>query len=231
MAFGIPTDRRGQTLLLIIVACLAGGYFFWDKVQAPKADQIHEAVTEADSLEAIVRKAKADLASGSVESMRRRVEQYRGALSRMRMLVPEQNEVATLIDDISTKAKLRGISVGRFTPLSVVAGPPLVLHFQNPDSAVGGKKKPPEPAFDIYRYRLDVYGHYDQLGEFLTDVASLPRIMVTQNITLQPASQATQKLLSDTLGALLEANVTLQTYVKRKPATHSPAAGGVDASR
>ncbi|HTR21856.1 MAG TPA: type 4a pilus biogenesis protein PilO [Gemmatimonadales bacterium] len=227
MAFGIPKDTRGQILFLIIVACLAGGYFLWDLKVSKIGDQVAETQRDVDSLNAIVKKAKADLASGSVESMRAAVEQYRAALGRMRQLVPEQNEVPTLIDDISTKAKLRGITVGRFAPLSVEPGPGLALKFQAETTSTG-KKKPPEPAFDIYRYRLEVYGHYDQLGEFITDVASLGRIMVPQDVVLKPAAQGTQKLLSDTLGALLEANLTLRTYVKRKPST--PAAGGTNAT-
>jgi Tfp pilus assembly protein PilO len=67
------------------------------------------------------------------------------------------------------------------------------------------------PAFDIYRYRFQVYGHYDQIGEFLADVASLSRIMVPQDLVLRPASQQTQKLVGDTLGALLEASFDLRT--------------------
>src|SRR3989454_2892504 len=99
-------------------------------------------------------RAKADLASGTVEDLRRKVEKYQAMLGLMRRLVPEKNEVPALIDDISTKAKVRGINIGRFEPLAVEPGPP----------------------FDTYRYRIEILGHYDQVGEFLADIASLPRI-------------------------------------------------------
>src|SRR3989454_4962744 len=52
-------------------------------------------------------RAKADLASGTVEDLRRKVEKYQAMLGLMRRLVPEKNEVPALIDDISTKAKVR----------------------------------------------------------------------------------------------------------------------------
>ena len=81
MAFGLPQDQRSQVMLLVVVACLAGGYFFWSKVQNPRREEVIAATqAQIDSLNAIIRKAKADLASGSVESMRRAVEQYRAAL-------------------------------------------------------------------------------------------------------------------------------------------------------
>jgi type IV pilus assembly protein PilO len=217
MAFGIPQDQRSLVMLLIIVGCLAGGYFLWDKVQSPRRAQAAAGERQIDSLSGVIRKAKADLASGSVESMRRAVEQYRAALGLMRRLVPEQNEVPSLLEDISNRAKVRGISLGSFQPLPAEPGPALVLSYRE-QGDTAQPTRAPEPAFDIYRYRLQVYGHYDQIGEFLADVASLPRIMVPQGLVLRPASQQTQKLVGDTVGALLEASFDLRTYVKRTSA-------------
>jgi hypothetical protein len=88
MAFGLPRDQRGQVMLLIIVACLAGGYFLWDKVQTPLAAEVSGARDSIAALNAVIEKAKADLAGGSVESMRQAAERYRGALGVMRQLVP-----------------------------------------------------------------------------------------------------------------------------------------------
>ncbi len=228
MAFGIPQDQRGQVMLLIVVASAAGAYFAWTKVNSPRVAQVAATQSEIDSLGAIVRKAKADLASGSVESMRRALEQYRAALGLMRRLVPEQNEVPSLLEDISNRAKVRGVQLGSFQPLPPEPGPPLVLTYREPGDTAKASG-PPKPAFDIYRYRLQVYGHYDQVGEFLADVASLPRIMVPQGLTLTPATQQTQKLVGDTLGALLEASFDLRTYVKRPPPTTSSAGGTTSA--
>jgi type IV pilus assembly protein PilO len=227
VAFGIPQDSRSQMMLLIIVACLAGGYFFWSKVQSPRQATITATGREIDSLNEVVRKAKADLAGGSVESMRRAVERYRAALGLMRQLVPEQNEVPSLLEDISNRAKVRGISLGSFQPLPPEPGPPLALAYREPGDT--GKKKAGAPAFDIYRYRLQVYGHYDQIGEFLADVSSLPRIMVPQGLVLRAASQQTQKMVGDTMGALLEASFDLRTYVKRAPPSRARAGGAIDA--
>ena len=227
MAFGLPSDRRSQIMLLIVVGCLAGGYFAWDKVQSPRRARVVSTAKLIDSLNTVISKAKADLASGSVESMRRSVEQYRAALGLMRRLVPEQNEVPTLLDNVSNRAKVRGVQLGSFQPLSAEPGPPLVLAFREPSDSANAP--PPLPAFDIYRYRFQVYGHYDQIGEFLADVASLSRIMVPQDLVLRPASQQTQKLVGDTLGALLEASFDLRTYVKRPPVSPAAAGGTGDA--
>jgi type IV pilus assembly protein PilO len=203
----LPQDKQSQVMLLITAAMLGLGYAFWTYWAQPTNQQIHQVQVETDSLQAIIDRAKADLASGSVEDLRRKVEAYRALLGIMRRLVPEKNEVPALIDDISTKAKVRGVTIGRIEPLPVESAQP----------------------FDTYKYRLEIIGHYDQLGEFLSDIASLPRIIVPQDVTLKPAQQQAQKFLSDTLGALLEAQFYIRTFVKSSappppPAGKQPAA-------
>src|SRR5437879_1171874 len=201
----LPSDQRSQIMLLLTLSALAGGYFFWTKKHTPDVEQIRSANTESDSLELIVAAAKRDLASGSIEDLRRRVEEYQGSLELMRRLVPERNEVPTLIDDFSTKAKVRGITIGKIQPLTPEPGSP----------------------FDTYRYRLEIFGHYDQIGEYLADIASLPRIVVPQDIILSSATPAVQKLLADTAGALLLAEFSIRTFVKSpgpKPAGGAPRA-------
>jgi len=197
----IPTDQRSQIMMLLVLVAGAGGYFFWTKVGSPQLDRIAAAHTEADSLQKIVEAAKADLANGTVEDLRRKVEEYSGSLELMKRLVPDRNEVPTLIDDISTKAKVRGITLGKIQPLTPEIGAP----------------------FDTYRYRLEVYGHYDQIGEYLADVASLPRIVVPQDVVLYSAPPATAKLLGDTAGSLLLAEFTIRTFVKSTSPPPPPA--------
>src|SRR6266545_683210 len=202
MAFGLPTDQRGQILALLILVAGAGGYFAWTKVLSPQNARVAEAHQQTDSLQAIVDAAKRDLASGTVEDLRRKVEEYTGSLELMRRLVPERNEVPTLIDDISTKAKVRGVTLDKIQPLTPEPGSP----------------------FDTYRYRLEVYGHYDQIGEYLADIASLPRIVVPQDVILTSATPAAQKLLGDTLGSLLLASFSIRTFVK-SPTPPAPPGG------
>jgi Tfp pilus assembly protein PilO len=146
-----------------------------------------------DSLILMTDSAKKLLAQGSVEDLRRRLEGYRSSLELMRRLVPDRNEVANLMDEISTRAKIRGVQVAQFQPL------------------------PPEPGpapFQTYKYQYSVIGRFDQLGEFLSDVASLQRIIVPVDLTLGVADGARAKALGDSSGALLEARFQVRTFVK-----------------
>jgi type IV pilus assembly protein PilO len=188
----LPQDRQSQVMLLITIGMAALGYAFWNYWAKPTGEEIEATQNEIRNMETVIAQAKADLASGTVEDLRRKVEEYTALLGIMRRLVPEKNEVPALIDDISTKAKVRGVTIGRIEPQAVEPGPP----------------------FDTFRYRLEIIGHYDQLGEFLSDIASLPRIIVPQDVVLRPAAQQAQKLLGDTAGALLEAQLGIRTFVK-----------------
>src|SRR5690349_4270700 len=188
----LPQDKQSQVMLLITLAMGGAGWAFWNYWAQPTGAEIAATKTTIDSLQLIIDRAKQDLASGTVEDLRRKVEEYTALLSVMRRLVPEKNEVPALIDDISTKAKVRGVTVGRIEPQAVEPGSP----------------------FDTYRYRLEIIGHFDQLGEFMSDIASLQRIIVPQDVNLKAANSQAQKLIGDTTGALLEAQFMIRTYVK-----------------
>jgi type IV pilus assembly protein PilO len=200
MALGIPKDQRSQLMLILVLLAGGAGYAYWTYKHAPDADNIAGLQRQRDSLTTVVDKARADLANGTVEDLRRRADEYAADLVLMRQLVPEKNDVPNLLDDISTKMKIRGVTQQQFAPMSLDHGQP----------------------FDTYQYKLEVYGHYDQIGEFLADIASMPRIVVPQGVGLKPATPNVMKLLQDTAGGLLEADFTIKTYVKA-PAPPTPA--------
>ena len=196
----IGADKQVPILLILIAATI--GYVGYsgtglDAVGLRGVQQTQDSIVarqkSIDSLVAMTDSAKRLLATGSVEDLRRRLEGYRGSLELLRTLVPDRNEVANLMDEISTRAKIRGVLVANFQPL------------------------PPEPGpapFETYKYQYSVVGRYDQLGEFLSDVASLRRIIVPVDLTLGAVAAQNAKALGDSSGALLEARFQIRTFVK-----------------
>ncbi|MEA2714213.1 MAG: type pilus assembly protein PilO [Gemmatimonadales bacterium] len=155
------------------------------------------------TLEAATDSAKKELARGTVADVRKRLESYRGSLSLLRRLVPERNEVPNLLDDISTRSKIRGVTLSQVVPQPVEQGP---------------------APFDTYKYNMSVIGRYDQIGQFMADVASLQRIIVPYDLTIAVANSQAAKVLGDTTGALLEAKFQIRTYVK-SPNSEGEASG------
>jgi type IV pilus assembly protein PilO len=73
----------------------------------------------------------------------------------------------------------------------------------------------PGPApFNTYKYNMSVIGKYDQIGQFLADVASLQRIIVPYDLSIAAANSSAAKVLGDSTDALLEAKFQIRTYVK-----------------
>jgi type IV pilus assembly protein PilO len=149
-------------------------------------DSITTLTAETDS-------ARAQHPQGTMEDLRRRLNNYRISLELMRRLVPERNEVPNLLDAITTRARIRGVNLSQVSPLGLTSGP---------------------APFDTQAYQLSVLGHYDQIGEFLADIASLERIIVPLDLKLAQAPAQSAKALGDSTGAMLEAKFLIRTYVK-----------------
>jgi type IV pilus assembly protein PilO len=198
----MATSSQKATPLLVMLLAGLTGYIAYTGAVIETAGMKGLAAREARvvamrdtiaRLQASTDSAKRELARGSVEDLRQRLETYRGSLSLLRRLVPERNEVPNLLDDISSRGKIRGVTLAQVVPLPLEAGP---------------------VPFNTYKYNMSVIGRYDQIGQFLADVASLQRIIVPYDLTLNPANTTAAKALGDTSGALLEAKFQVRTFVK-----------------
>lgn len=188
-------------VLTLIAVLLAYAAYSGNGISMLGISGVQPRMAHADSLRdslkvlhARIDTAKRDLAKESVEDVTKRVAEYRASLALLRTLVPEQREVNNMLDDVNMRSRVRGVRMTGFKPT-----PPL-----------------PGPApFDTYGYDFVVVGRYHQVAEFLTDIASLRRIMVPGDVKLVGASQAQGRAFGDTT-SMLEAHFTVRTYVKSK---------------
>jgi type IV pilus assembly protein PilO len=195
------SSQKATPMLVILLAGLTGYIAYTGTVinavgmtgLVAREERVAAVRDTIAQLQAATDSAKRELARGSVEDLRKRMETYRGSLALLRRLVPERNEVPNLLDDISSRGKIRGVTLSQVVPLPVEAGP---------------------VPFDTYKYNMSVIGRYDQIGEFLADVASLQRIIVPYDLVLDQANMASAKALGDTTGSLLEAKFQVRTFVK-----------------
>ncbi len=195
------TSQKAAPLLVVLLAGLVGYIAYTGAVidtlgvssLSARKEQIVAMQDTIVRLQAATDSAKRELARGTVEDLRKRLDTYRGSLSLLRRLVPERNEVPNLLDDISSRGKIRGVTLSQVVPLPVEPGP---------------------APFDTYKYNMSVIGHYDQIGAFLADVASLQRIIVPYDVTVSATNNQAAKALGDTSGSLLEAKFQVRTFVK-----------------
>jgi Tfp pilus assembly protein PilO len=194
-------NQKSTPILIGLLAVIVGymGYtgsvvsgLGFPGVSAQKAQAVAMKDT-LTTLEAQIDSAKRELARGTAEDVRKKLEAHRASLALLRRLVPARNEVPNPLDDMSTRAKIRGVTLAQVVPLPVEDGP---------------------VPFNTYKYQISVVGHYDQIGEFLSDVASLQRIIVPQDVQVAAAENAAAKAMGDSTGALLEAKFQIRTFVK-----------------
>ncbi|HEV7367337.1 MAG TPA: type 4a pilus biogenesis protein PilO [Gemmatimonadales bacterium] len=195
------SKEKTTPLIAILLAALVGyiGYtgavieMVGVKGLAARKERVAAIKDTIVHLETATDSAKRELARGTVADVRKRLETYRASLALLRRLVPERNEVPNLLDDISTRSKIRGVTLSSVVPQAVEPGP---------------------VPFDTYKYNMSVIGKYDQIGQFLADVASLQRIIVPYDLTVAAANSSSAKALGDSSGAMLEAKFQIRTFVK-----------------
>ena len=109
---------KSTPMMLTAIALLIGYVGYTGTGLAPlKIKGLSAAMEDTlAALQAQIDTAKHDLARGSVEDLRKRVDAYRASLGILRTLVPEQREVNNLLDDIQIRAKVRGVTFAGFTP-------------------------------------------------------------------------------------------------------------------
>lgn len=198
---------RTQLMALLIIAAGAAAVLFWMFWRTPQVEAAAIKQAEIDSLQREVEAAQADLREGSVQDLEQRVQVYERSLQQMRLLVPTSNEVTNLIDQVSTRAQVRGVRIVEINPMS--------QEFQ--------------PPFEVHRYRFTVDGAYDEIGQLLTDIASLERIMVPHSVGIDPEPTGCPGA-EEMLDTCLRVQFEIRTFVKTEvPAMDSTAVGGAGA--
>ena len=210
----LPQSQRDQLKLVVglIAVTLATVYYLYPYTAAEEA--MTRTATRVEALEASNRIAQKEFNSGSVETLRAEAAEQRSALTAMRRLVPTNNEVPALLEEVSTAARRAGLDVGGFTPEPVIRG----------------------SKFDTHRYKVTIIGGYHDIGSFLANVGSLPRIVAPVQFQLSPANGARtgNPRARNAARTGLEATVTLQTYVERtapEPAPRRVASARSEVSR
>lgn len=194
MAIGANMTKREQSLAGVAVVALLLAVAYWQFLYKPKARELAATSAHVDSLDRKNQEARADIAQGSLEKLRAQSVEYEQSLKLMRQLVPRSNEVPSLLEDISTAARRVGLDLATVEPMPVLPG----------------------EQFDTYRYKLAVIGGYHAVGQFLSNVGSLNRIIapVTLAIKIHPGAGRTKARVKKG-ESLIDTEFQVQTYVAR----------------
>ncbi|MFQ5550213.1 MAG: type 4a pilus biogenesis protein PilO [Gemmatimonadales bacterium] len=198
MAMTNEEIKQAKILSIVLAGGLLGLYWFMFRpnakltadIEAPNIAEMDSAITAESTVVDSIRNL---LRSTSSEEMETRIASYNGALGVMRRLVPQNNDVPALLENIGQIATRRGVRILDFNP--------------QPEAQVG--------PYSVQTWSVDLLGGYDAVGEWLADVASLPQIMVPNRVSLSvpDASEVPTDLLLDPTTTVIRATLRLKTFV------------------
>jgi type IV pilus assembly protein PilO len=188
-----PLDARTRktvlygTLLLVAVAAL-----FYTYVYGPRKAANEELETSLARIEQSNSAARG-LTRGA-RSPEEALELYRRQLAVVEGLIPSTEELPDLLDAISAQAQQTGVEISLIQPVSATQ----------------------ERYYTRRVYDMAVQGRFQDIGEFLTRVASLPRVVTPTDLRLAPMGTSPGQQPAAVAGdqpPRLEARFSIETYV------------------
>ncbi len=195
----IPDDPKQRNALIAGIIALAGFYFFWSYWYSPRKTEVDEMSARLEQLESENNRAQIIATRGGSE-LQERLALYERHVVQLEGLIPQSEEVSSLLNDISTVARQTGVNDASLRPEPEEAG------------AFYTKKS----------YELEVVGDYHDIGEYLTRIASLTRIITPVDLELG-RFQGDASLLD--MEVPLTARLRIQTYILPRSAP-APQGGG-----
>jgi type IV pilus assembly protein PilO len=187
MAWYNPSDPKQRNWMLGGLAALVVMVPFNMYLMTPRQEANVVVQARLEILDTQNRQAGIILARGGGD-LEERMALYERHVARLEELIPGQEEVAALLDDIQTQARLVNVEVQSLNP--------------EPTEAAG--------PYDKTGYAMSVVGEYHAVARFLTEIASLSRIVTPVQVDLEiyGSPEAQTDMTSP-----VQASFRIETYV------------------
>lgn len=161
MAKLIPDQPKQRNALFIGVVLLVLLYPFYSFWYSPQREQVTAMQGRLETLQDQNRRAQVLAARGGGD-LEERMALYERHVAKLEELIPQAEEVAGLVDDISQQARQSRVSLNRIIP------------------------EPSEEGafYTKTAYSMVIIGEYHSVARFLTQIASLPRIVTPVEVDL-----------------------------------------------
>ena len=161
MAKLIPDDPKQRNAFFIGIALLLLVYPFHSFWYSGQREQVTAMQGRLETLQDQNRRAQVLAARGG-GGLEERMALYERHVAKLEELIPEAEEVAGLVDDISQQARRSRVELNRIIPEPAEEG----------------------TFYTRTSYSMVIIGEYHAVARFLTDIASLPRIVTPVDLDL-----------------------------------------------
>lgn len=166
-----------KLVVIAIIAALVGvgGYYLFikDKIQSWSTIEAEE-LTLKQTFEAKQKKAS------NLEAYEAQLEEMKKTFGSMLKSLPDQAEVESLLVEISRAGSANNLKINKFSPMG----------------------EQPKEFYAEYPIDMELFGTYAELTGFVSDVASLQRIVTLHNIHITPTED----------GANINVKLNAKTY-------------------
>jgi type IV pilus assembly protein PilO len=188
-----PDDPIQRNWMLAGVALLVLIIPYRMYLLAPRQEDNAQLLQRVESLELVNRRASVLAAQGGGD-LQERLALYEAHVAKLEELIPVQEEVPALLDDIGSRARLMNVELQEMQP----------------------QPRQPGEHYDLTSYALAVVGEYHDVARFLTEIASLPRIVTPVQVEVSRFSQPQRyRDLETPVVAIFR----IQTYVLPEPSS------------
>lgn len=188
------SDPQQRNKLLIGLMPLVILFVYWYMYHGARTAAIAELRTHFEEIDSKNTAAKKIAARGGPE-LKKKLAIYEQHMVRLEQLIPRSEEVPELLHTMTLRARESGVELSLVKP----------------------EREAPGEFYTKQTYTLGVIGPYHGIGEFLSAVGSLPRIITPVGLTLRPRTDL------DKAGAQkIDASFKIETYVVPKTAPAAP---------
>lgn len=194
---GLPDDPAQQKRVLfgVIPLLILGAYWFF--LHGDYRQEVTDMETRLERLETMNGRARVQATQSA--QLEERLQVFERHIERLEHLVPRSEEVSQLLNQIHQRAEQVGVEVAAFRPGQTNVG----AHYNR------------------RTFEMTVLGQYHEIGRFLSEVGSLPRIITPIDLTLVANTSRNQED-----GRLLEASFLIETYVMPNASQRAAANSG-----
>ena len=170
-----PVAFQVALCVIVCVGLIFAG--FWLHIRDQRDELASVTAKEAEHKQVFETKQRK---AANLEALKQQMQEMKQSFGDMLRQLPNKTEVAGLIVDVSQTGLAAGLEFDLFKP----------------------RKEQPTEFYAELPIDIVVNGNYHQLGEFISGIASLPRIVTTHNI----------KIAKNKKGGTLQMSAVAKTY-------------------
>lgn len=163
-----PMPAKAGVILLLCAALLAAGWFLHLEEMLGNLEKVER---QENDLRTDFEKKQAKAVN--LDKYKQQLVDLKESMSTMLQQLPNKTEVPALLVDVSQTGLAAGLEFKLFQPQAEVA----------------------KDFYAEYPINLEVVGNYHQFGDFISGLASLPRIVTIHNLNMQPIANSKQLTL------------------------------------